>query len=205
MPDARTHDVITVVSGAALSPLAYSALLANGIATEVATVNTAVFFVAHVLSGTMFSPDLDIDSAIDDRWGVFYWIWRPYMWLVPHRHRFLSHGLVISALLRLVYFYAVVVVLLFLVTWIFGQLGIVVPDFHWRFTNRLITIYNTYPLASRVFIGGFVTGGAAHTIADWLVTGGKRYLRRMGVQVRRDYRGHDRWLPRASRRRGWGR
>ena len=60
----------------------------------------------------MFSPDLDLDSAIDDRWGIFFWIWRPYMWLVPHRSRLLSHGLVIAPLLRLLYFYLVVLLLI---------------------------------------------------------------------------------------------
>jgi hypothetical protein len=52
---------------------------------------------------------------------------------------------------------------------------------------------------------GFITGSAAHSIADWLVTGGKRYLRQLGFRVTIDYSGHDSWRPRARRRaRSWG-
>ncbi|HET9222698.1 MAG TPA: metal-binding protein, partial [Roseiflexaceae bacterium] len=107
MPGARAHDLITIVSGVALAPLTYSVLSQSGVAPDVALANTAILVGAHMLSGIMFSPDLDLDSRIDDRWGIFFWIWRPYMWFVPHRHRFLSHGLVISQLLRLFYFYTV--------------------------------------------------------------------------------------------------
>jgi len=42
----------------------------------------------------------------------------------------------------------------------------------------------------RLFIFGFISGSAAHTIADWLVTGGKRYVRMAGIRLRRDYRNH---------------
>src|SRR3712207_525087 len=101
MPGARTHDVITVITGLALAPVGYSALLSLGLTPDSALRNTAVLVGAHLLSGIMFSPDLDLDSSIDDRWGIFFWIWRPYMWIVPHRHRWLSHGLIVSALLRL--------------------------------------------------------------------------------------------------------
>jgi len=44
----------------------------------------------------------------------------------------------------------------------------------------------------RLFILGFISGSAAHTIADWLVTGGKRYVQMTGIRLRRDYRNHDR-------------
>ena len=112
MPGARTHDVITVVTGMALVPISYAAQVGDGRAARCGAARHALLVGAHLLSGIMFSPDLDLDSAIDDRWGIFFWIWRPYMWLVPHRSRLLSHGLVIAPLLRLLYFYLMVVLLL---------------------------------------------------------------------------------------------
>src|SRR4029453_168392 len=118
MPGARAHDLITVVTGITLAPLTYSILSQSGVAPDVALANTGVLVGAHLLSGIMFSPDLDLDSRIDDRWGIFFWIWRPYMWFVPHRHRILSHGLAISQLLRLFYFYTVVVLLLSGAAWV---------------------------------------------------------------------------------------
>jgi uncharacterized metal-binding protein len=199
MPGVHTHDVITIVTGAALVPIAYLGQLGAGIDAGEALTNTGLLVGAHIVSGVMFSPDLDLDSAIDDRWGIFYWIWRPYMWVVPHRHRLLSHGLVISQLLRLLYFYVVVMLLLIGGAWILGRIGIVVPDYHTRLTNTLLGLARDYPRQTLAFIAGFCTGGAAHTIADWMVTGGKRYLRRLGFRITVDYSDHDRWRP----RRGW--
>src|SRR5919107_927307 len=98
MPGARTHDAITVVTGLALGPVSYSGFLGLEHTPEAALRGAAVLVIGHMLSGIMFSPDLDIDGSIDDRWGIFYWIWRPYMWVVPHRSRWLSHGLVFPPL-----------------------------------------------------------------------------------------------------------
>ncbi len=199
MPDAPTHDGITVVTGVVLAPLAYLALRQLGVAEEQAPTGTAICVVAHLLSGIMFSPDLDLDSAIDDRWGIFFWIWRPYTWLVPHRH-FWSHGLILPPLLRLGYFYLVVVLLLSGGAWLLGQIGIVVPDLHARLNQALLGVAQTYPRESWCFLAGFITGAAAHSAADWLVTGGKRYLRRIGIRITTDYSDHDRWRPRERRR-----
>lgn len=207
MPGAHTHDAITVVTGVALAPSSYIGLIALAQPPADAARVALVLAGAHLLSGIMFSPDLDLDSAIDDRWGIFFWIWRPYMWLVPHRHRWLSHGLVVSALLRLLYFYIVVTLLFVSFAWAIGRLGIVVPDYHIRATNYLLGLARAHPREVLGFVGGFITGGAAHTIADWLVTGGKHYLHRMGFRITRDYSGHDRWrgrsLDRRRRARSW--
>src|SRR5262245_63479138 len=140
MPGARTHDLITIITGVALAPLTYTVLIQSGVAPDVALANTGVLVGAHMLSGIMFSPDLDLDSRIDDRWGIFFWIWRPYMWFVPHRHRLLSHGLVISQLLRLLYFYAAVLLLLAGGAWVLARVGIVVPGFPLRVTSTLLDL-----------------------------------------------------------------
>jgi uncharacterized metal-binding protein len=204
MPGARVHDAITVVTGLALAPIGYSALLSLGLPAEVATRGTAILVGAHLLSGIMFSPDLDLDSAIDDRWGIFFWIWRPYMWLVPHRSRLLSHGLVIAPLLRLLYFYLTVVLLLIASAWLLARVGIALPDLHIRLGDALLGLMHNHPRETQAFVAGFITGSAAHSIADWLVSGGKRYLRRLGFGVTIDYSGHDGWHPRYRRARSWG-
>ena len=138
MPDARTHDLITLATGAALVPLAYIAQVETfSLLPMDARTNTAWLVGAHLVSGIMFSPDLDLDSAIDDRWGILFWIWRPYMWALPHRH-FWSHSLVFAPLLRLAYFYFVVIGFLVGGAWLLGRLGIVVPYYHEQFTAWLI-------------------------------------------------------------------
>ena len=170
MPNHGTHDVITLVTGAALVPLSYLTLLHYNQPPEAAQLDTALLVGAHLLSGIMFSPDLDIDSAIDNRWGPFYWIWRPYMWAVPHGSMLLSHGLVIPPLLRLVYFFVVSTLVFLAATWVLGQVGIILPDYPLRVIHYLQGLAHTRPHQVEAFLIGFITGGAAHSIADWLIT-----------------------------------
>ncbi len=193
MPGARTHDVITVVTGLALVPIGFGWVLQRGQAPETAAVDTALLVGAHLISGMMFSPDLDIDSAIDRRWGMFYWIWRPYMWAVPHRSPLLSHGLVIPPLLRLLYFFVVVTLLYFALAWGLGQIGIVTPNYYAQAVAYLLSLVRTYPREVLAVLIGFITGSAAHSIADWLVTDGKHVLHGMGIHVAKDYSQHDSW------------
>jgi uncharacterized metal-binding protein len=193
-----------VITGMALVPIGYAVQAKVGALPDAAMRVTAILVGAHLLSGIMFSPDLDLDSAIDDRWGIFFWIWRPYMWLVPHRSRLLSHGLVIAPLLRLLYFYVMVVLLLIASAWLLARIGISVPDLHIRLGDMLLGLMHDHPREAQAFVAGFITGSAAHSIADWLVSGGKRYLRRMGYRVTIDYSGHDSWQPRYRRARSWG-
>jgi uncharacterized metal-binding protein len=193
LPGARTHDVITVVTGMALVPVGYGWVLHQSHASETAAVDTTLLVGAHLLSGIMFSPDLDIDSAIDNRWGMFYWIWRPYMWIVPHRSPLLSHGLVIPPLLRLLYFFAALALLYVGLAWGLGQIGVVLPDYYAQVADYLLSLVRTRPREVLAVLIGFVTGGAAHSIADWLVTDGKHLLHGVGIQVARDYSEHDDW------------
>jgi uncharacterized metal-binding protein len=196
MPDARSHDLITILTGMILTPPVYASLSAGD--TQSAVLYSGVFVGSHLLSGMMFSPDLDLDSAIDNRWGLFHWIWWPYMHVVPHRH-FWSHGLVIPPLLRLGYFLAFVIVFLYGIARMLALVGIVVPDYHVHLATIIRLIMAENPTATTMFLLGFITGGAVHSIADWLVTGGKRYLGMVGYRPRRSYANHDRSL----HRRGW--
>jgi uncharacterized metal-binding protein len=200
MPDARTHDLITYATAAALVPLAQVAQMSLlSVHPLDARPNTAWLAIAHIISGVMFSPDLDLDSAIDDRWGVLFWIWRPYMWVVPHRSSW-SHSLVFAPLLRLAYFYFVMVGLIIGGSWLLALVGIVVPNYHMQMAEALSRATADNPGAVLAFLIGFCTGSAAHSIADWLVTGGKNLLRGVGIHINRDYRNHDRYLPRRRRR-----
>ncbi len=199
MPDARTHDLITVASGMALTPLSYGYLNTALLLPELEAARLTLWLVgAHMISGLLFSPDLDLDSAIDDRWGIFFWIWRPYMRIIPHRH-FWSHSLVIAPLLRLVYFYLVISGLLFLWVWLLAQIGLVVDHFHVLLYDALRDWYAANPDLAVAVLLGFCTGSAAHTIADWAVTRGQRVLRFFGIRVVRDYRNHDRAIHRRRR------
>lgn len=191
MPDARTHDLITVATGVVMTPVAYGYLSETMQRGHAEAVTLTLWLVgSHLVSGILFSPDLDLDSRIDNRWGVFYWIWRPYMRVIPHRH-FFSHSLIFSPLLRLAYFYLVVTLLLFFWVWVMAQLGLVVPDYHMQLYQYMRAWLSANPEVSAAVLLGFCTGSAAHTIADWSVTNGQRFLRIFGIRITRSYRGHD--------------
>lgn len=201
MPDARTHDLITVATGAAMAPLTYSYLNEAMLFSHATAMTGTLWLVgSHLVSGIMFSPDLDLDSAIDDRWGIFHWIWEPYERAVPHRH-FWSHSLIFAPLLRLAYFYAVVSGLLFAWVWLLSLLGVVVPNYHWQLYEALRTWLEANPGVRLAILVGFCTGSAAHTIADWLVTRGRRFLALFGVRIVRDYSDHDDFIHRRRQRR----
>lgn len=63
---------------------------------------TLILSGGYLFSGLMFGPDLDIHSQQYKRWGVVRWIWLPYRRSMRHR-AFLSHGLIVGTIVRLVY------------------------------------------------------------------------------------------------------
>jgi uncharacterized metal-binding protein len=86
-------------------------------------------------------------------------------------------------------------------TWLLTKIGVVWPNLHDSLTEWILTIWADNPVECLIFMFGFCTGGAAHTIADWLVTHKKRLLRKFGIKLKRDYTNHDRWIPYNLRRR----
>ena len=180
MPKAATHDRITVISAAALAPLLYHAgheLTRFGLPLDALTAGDVLLFVAaHLVSGYYFSPDLDTDSRIHRRWGPLGVIWLPYRCMVPHRH-FWSHSLVVAPLLRLVYLFAVIHVLLFAVHLL--QIFSILADFPLPTVDPQLglVLLQQYPRESLLVLAGFISGSAAHSISDWLVTMARRRSR----------------------------
>lgn len=69
---------------------------------------------AHLLGGLYLSPDLDLVSKPYKRWGYLRVLWLPYQKLIPcHRH-WLSHGVIVGSVVRLLYLAAWVLPLWFI-------------------------------------------------------------------------------------------
>jgi uncharacterized metal-binding protein len=184
MPNTPTHDFLTIASAVVLTPAVYGFL--NGIEVEPvsAWTITVVVGVAHLISGILFSPDLDIDSRIHKRWGLLLFLWKPYKWVIPHRH-FWSHGLILPPIMRLAYFFGMVIGLLYLVEYAFIQLGTTNTNNSLTIATSIIAWLTDHPIITISVTIGFITGGAVHSIADWLVSGGKRLLRSLFVPPKR--------------------
>ncbi len=165
MPDSRTHDRITVYTGFALLPITYLLSADHSLLTALTVASGCL------VSGLLFSCDLDINSIEYRRWGWLRFLWWPYKQAVPHRS-WLSHGLVIGPLLRLAYFAALVYGSLFAGTMLTGNGAVL------RAVERsVVVVLRDYATLVYAFLIGFVLGGAAHSIPDWFSTGAKRAYR----------------------------
>lgn len=58
---------------------------------------------AHLLGGLLLSPDLDLISRPYKRWGLLRFIWVPYQRLIPRHRHWLSHGVIVGSVVRLLY------------------------------------------------------------------------------------------------------
>lgn len=162
MPGSQTHDAITVVVAVALVPAAWLLSPDRSLATALTVTG------GHLLSGLLFSCDLDIDSREYRRWGPLRIVWWPYKEAVPHRS-WISHGLLIGPLLRLAYFALIV----YAIAW--GLLTATGNTAVWRELQLSATqVLRQYSGQTYAFLIGFVLGGAAHSIPDWVTTGTKR-------------------------------
>ncbi len=56
----------------------------------------ALFNIIYILMSFFISPDLDVNSSVYKRWGLFRWIWYPYREIM--KHRCLSHSFVFGPL-----------------------------------------------------------------------------------------------------------
>jgi uncharacterized metal-binding protein len=164
MPDGRTHDSITLVTASFAAPISL------GLAFDGNPGRAILLLASYLVSGLLFSDDLDIDSIEYKRWRLLRFLWLPYQKLVPHRSR-LSHGLIIGPALRILYFAAVCTLALWL-----GLLALsrLLPlDAHGVVGDLLSAIARSiidHPDGWAIALLGFIGGGLSHTIADWLWT-----------------------------------
>ena len=127
---------------------------------------------AMLFGGLMFGPDLDIQSRQYTRWGPLRILWLPYKVAFRHRSRW-SHGIVFGTLIRVVYFAAVVT----LVVWAGVYLRAVFlaggtpPGWRevagaWRLVELTAAGYGVGPHAVLAVLAGLWWGAASHTLTD---------------------------------------
>ncbi len=171
MPSGRVHDAITIATAVAAVPLA------QRMVPEPDWIAIGVGIGAYLFSGMALSPDLDVNSRAYRRWGVFRFFWLPYQILIPHRS-WLSHSWVLGPLLRALYFFLILYVLL--------RLGIsaidawIVPVNQSEILRALerelrLSLLSHVTWAQSALIG-LVAGGIVHSITDAFVTWFKKTL-----------------------------
>lgn len=183
MPGAATHDRIALIAAGALTVPSYIVLHHGlGDAPAAAYSGTLLLVGSHLFGSWLLSPDLDLDSKIDDRWGPLRPIWVPYMRLVPHRH-VLSHS-GFSGVLRLLYLYLVIFGVLAICS--FGASLLDIPvQYHTLFTHWLWDSFRSGTRPALLFIAGVVISDLVHVITDRLDTRRKRVFGRLRPVRRR--------------------
>src|SRR5205809_1119508 len=150
MPNARTHDLITLVTAAG----ADAAYLTSTPHPD--TTLAALFTASYLFAGYACAGDLDLNSKEYRRWGVLRILWWPYRVLVPHRS-WVSHGLVMGGVIRVCYLAAVSTLLFWLGLWLFSRLGPhvdpnTVTRAEWQ---SVFTFAHAHPQWSGALLGGF--------------------------------------------------
>jgi uncharacterized metal-binding protein len=161
MPSGRTHDTIAILLAAPTAAVAWF------VTYDVAA--TVIAAAAELFGGLMFGPDLDIDSKPYRRWGPTRFLWLPYRGLLKHRSR-LSHGILFGTLIRVVYFLAVISLVLgiaLLVRDIYLHQMPVSPVEAFYGAERVwAVVAGTEPKYLAAAFAGLWWGAAAHTLAD---------------------------------------
>lgn len=171
MPSGRVHDAVTVITAAAAVPT-----VAWWCPSPDWTV-TGIGIGAYLFSGLALSPDLDVRSRAYRRWGMFRFFWLPYQLLIPHRH-WLSHSWLFGPLLRALYFFGILYLLL--------RLGLYAVDRWIVDINQSATLtvlqeqlrltVQSHFTAAQAALVGLVAGGLVHSLTDALVSWFKRSL-----------------------------
>jgi uncharacterized metal-binding protein len=164
MPDGRTHDDLTLVTASFMTPISLGLVFENSPGQAV------LFLGSYLVSGLLFSDDLDISSIEYKRWRLLRVIWLPYQKLVPHRS-WLSHGLIVGPLLRILYFAAVLTACLWvLLTALSRLLPLNASGTLGSLLGAIGQSFIDHPDWWTITLAGFVLGGIMHSVADWLWT-----------------------------------
>ncbi|MEP6946953.1 MAG: metal-binding protein [Acidobacteriota bacterium] len=162
MPSGRTHDAITFFLAVPTAVASYAVTLS--------VTSALVIGAAFLAGGLLFGPDLDTVSRQYTRWLFFKWLWFPYRHFFKHRSRF-SHGLVLGALIRVIYFMGVLTALSFTAVYIWAAYnGGKVPNLAeithvWHTIGDFIRSHLGDHFMWFVFLGLWL-GAASHTFTD---------------------------------------
>ncbi len=162
MPSGKTHDAITII-------LTVPAFAATYLATY-SIASSVTLSAAFVFGGLMFGPDLDTVSRQYSRWFFLRFLWYPYRSFFSHRSRF-SHGLILGALLRVVYFMGASTIAVFLAALIWSSIAGSRPPAFADFTEvwRRIGDFVRFNFGENFLLFSFLGlwfGAASHTFTD---------------------------------------
>lgn len=93
MPTYKTHDRAALIA---------APIIVLGVSQLTTLPNALALGAGFLVANYYLSPDLDIDSIMNKRWGILRFIWYPYKKIFHHRS-FWTHSGPISATVRFIY------------------------------------------------------------------------------------------------------
>jgi uncharacterized metal-binding protein len=165
MPNARTHDLITLVTAAGAN-VAYFTCIPHP-----ETTLAVLFTASYIFAGYACAGDLDLNSTEYKRWGRLRFVWWPYQKLIPHRSP-LSHGLVVGGLFRIFYLLCMLLFLSWGGAFLYSlYMKTVNPT---AFTRQnvltLDAFVRAHPYQVMAGLSGFILAGTVHSISDFIST-----------------------------------
>ena len=170
MPSGKVHDQITVIAAGLSVPVWW-----HFSPTPRQWSAGAVLILSMLFSGLAISPDLDLNSSVYRRWGVFRWLWWPYQKLVPHRS-WISHSFLIGPLLRVGYFLFFVWGIFRICSWVVDRFLVPLDrnTLSREWWGALLNLWHTHPRHFQMLVLGLFLGAFLHSAADLAVTTFKR-------------------------------
>lgn len=171
MPSGKIHDKIAIFS---YIPIA----LMGVFLLKLSLIQAFILAASAYVSQTMFGPDLDLKSLQYKRWGVFRFIWWPYMITFKHRGKY-SHGIIHGPLIRIIYLSSVIIwIAMFIDFVIYKNIGISMIANLMPFLKEIVRD-STFKLSLKIFyvmfLGLFI-GGFIHTLTDKLESFFKNFI-----------------------------
>lgn len=164
MPSGKTHTKINFFA----LPVLLVGLLFWGITN---TSFYVLFGLGYAIGTYFITPDMDIKSDSYRKWGIFRFLWYPYMRIMPHRS-FLSHTIVLGDIIRIMYLAIIISPVLYVVN-IFIMNG-----------NLLDYVTKHQSILFSLFVG-IVGASTMHIIADVLNTNRKKMFKAKKKKRRR--------------------
>lgn len=167
MASGRVHDRSIVYASCGLigvaATQAFNGWVRSGMIPNVALQTGCIAF-GCLLGGLWLSPDLDLPvSNAKNRWGFIGILWVPYEVLIKHRSIW-SHGILIGATIRFIYFLNLVVLGLASIDLIIKQ-----SIFTDGLLDYLIATITRYPDLFWYFFAGVNVADIIHIILDHTV------------------------------------
>lgn len=125
MASGRVHDIINYSTLTTM--VGVYALLHTNFDFYLSSKNIIGFSISYLIGTLWITPDLDLSehrfgARVKKRWGKLGWLWKPYGKMFKHRG--ISHTWILGPMTRLIYLFALMLIIGYPMLWGLAYIGI---------------------------------------------------------------------------------